>query len=173
MNINYHNRFISWFLSRIQHYNHKKYWKRRKYVTQPNGFVLKKLVYLVYIKRCDAYNNASMGTDYGSGAVFEEPPLLPHGLNGIVVCPQAKLGKNVRIFHQVTIGNDYKDINNAPVIGNDVTIFPGAKIFGKISIGDNSIIGANAVVNFDVPAYSMVVCEKSRLIRKGINDVQT
>ena len=163
---------MSGIMGWVQHYHPQKYWKRRSYAVKPYGFPLRKLFCLLYVKRCDAFNKASMGTDYGAGAEFTEPPILPHGLNGIVICPQAKIGRNVRIFHQVTIGNDYKDINNAPTIGDNVTVFPGAKIIGKVSIGNNCKIGANAVVHFDVPDNSVVVCEKARMIRKDQNDIE-
>ena len=46
------------------------------------GLKLLKFFYLLYIKRCDAFNKASMGTDWNHGAVFETVPKLPHGLNG-------------------------------------------------------------------------------------------
>jgi serine O-acetyltransferase len=45
----------------------------------------------------------------------------------------------------------------APVIGNNVDIGAGAKLLGPIKIGDNVIIGANAVVLCDVPANSIAV----------------
>lgn len=43
-----------------------------------------------------------------------------------------------------------------PTIGNDVIIYAGAKVFGKINISDDVIIGANAVVTKDIPPHSMV-----------------
>ena len=172
MNINYHNSAVKRVMSYVQHYNHKKYWKRRAYAVKTGGFAPYKLYCLLYVKRCDAFNKASMGTDYGAGAEFAEPPILPHGLNGIVVSPQCVIGRHVKLFHQVTLGNDYKEIDNAPTIGDNVTVFPGAKVFGRITIGDNSVIGANAVVNFDVPENSVVVCQKSRvLLRKSNNEL--
>lgn len=58
------------------------------------------------------------------------------------------IGDNCWINQQVTIG--YKGAEGAPVIGNGVMITCGAKILGDISIGDNAVIGANAVVIRDV-----------------------
>lgn len=40
---------------------------------------------MISIKRSDAFHNASMGTDFGSGAFFATPPNFPHGLNGIII----------------------------------------------------------------------------------------
>lgn len=147
-----------------QKYNPKKYWKRRQYVVQKGGLKFLKILYLIYIRNCDAFNCASLGTHMGGGAFFADSPTLPHGLKGIVISHYAKFGKNVRIFQNVTIGNDEKNIENAPTIGDDVTIYPGAVIIGKISIGSHSIIGANAIVVEDVPEGSLVVGQKSRII---------
>ena len=168
MVVNVNNIFVSKLRSAIQHYNHKKYWKYREYVIKNNGNKLLKLWRLIYIKRCDAYNNASTGTDLMCGAVFETPPSLPHGLNGIIIASCAHIGRNCTIFHQVTIGNDNKDSNHAPTIGDNVVIYPGAKIVGKVKIGNNSVIGANAVVNYDVPENSLVVVQKSRIIERKV-----
>lgn len=62
----------------------------------------------------------------------------------IVVNDKAKIGKDCRIHVDVNIG----EVNGqAPVIGNNVYIGPGVKIFGDIVLADDIIIGANAVVN--------------------------
>ena len=108
-----------------------------------------------------------MGTDWNHGAVFETVPKLPHGLNGIIVSPDAHIGKNCTIFHQVTIGNDYRKLENVPTIGDNVTIFPGAKIVGKVHIGNNCKIGANAVVVKNVPDNSLVVVGEQRIIQNN------
>lgn len=168
MNVDYHKFPAKNVLAIIQHYNEKKYWKRRKYVVEKGGFKWLKYLYLLYIKSCDAFNKASLGTDLNHGAVFESIPKFPHGLNGIVISPFAHIGKNCRIFHQVTIGDDYRKAENAPVIGDNVTIYPGAKIVGKIRIGNNCEIGANAVVVKDVPDNSLVVVGETRLIQRSI-----
>ena len=75
----------------------------------------------------------------------------------IVINDNVRIGRNARIHVDVNIGNSSefgdKHVNtNVPMIGDNVYIGPGAKIFGKISIGNNVRIGANAVVNKDVPA---------------------
>ena len=65
----------------------------------------------------------------------------------IVVSPLARIGENCRIHPSSSIGF----FNGAPTLGNNVYIGPGAKLFGQIVIGDNVTIGANAVVNSDIP----------------------
>lgn len=150
----------------VKHYNHDKYWKRRNYVQNFKGRPnLKFLIYCLYIKRIDAFSNASTGIVLGSeSAYFETPPILPHGLNGIVIAHGTKIGREAYIFHQVTIGCDDKKLENTPIIGDNVTIYPGAKIFGKIKIGNRVKIGPNAVVCFDVPDDTTIVAANSYLV---------
>jgi serine O-acetyltransferase len=65
----------------------------------------------------------------------------------IVVNGGAKIGANCRIHVGVNIGTEAGKADAAPTIGDNCYIGPGAKIFGPIVIGPNSVIGANAVVN--------------------------
>ena len=65
-----------------------------------------------------------------------------------------KIGKNFHAFQGVTLGQ--KD-GGIPTIGDNVTIYAGAKVIGKVIIGDNVEIGANAVVLHDVPSNSIAV----------------
>ena len=105
MVINPSHGVIGWVHGIICHYNHKKYWKYRAEVVNPHSRKPKwlRLLYLFYIKRCDAFNNASMGTDLGQGASFASPPHLPHHLNGIIIGHDAKIGRDCVIFQRVTI----------------------------------------------------------------------
>ena len=76
---------------------------------------------------------------------------------GIIVSGYAKFGDNCRIRNGVTIGLRRIEEKFAPMIGNNVDVGAGAKLLGPITIGDNVIIGANAVVLCDVPANSIAV----------------
>ena len=113
--------------SKIQHYNEKKYWSYREKVIDPVCSLPKwiRLYCLYYIKKSDAFNNATLGTHMGFGAKFATIPNFPHGLYGIVVSHNATIGKNATIFHQVTIGEGY---DGAPQIGDNVYIGAGAKL---------------------------------------------
>ena len=151
--VNRKNRLVAAVMHHIQHYNPDTYWKMRNVIISPQGGVLhtiKQYFYLFRIKRMDAFNNASMGTDIGFGAHFETPPHLQHGLNGIIVSHYAHIGKDAWIAQQVTIGQAI-DKNEAPTLGDNVVIGSGAKIIGNVKIGNNVTIGANAVVVNDMP----------------------
>ena len=79
---------------------------------------------------------------------------------GIIISPKAIIGKNANISHQITIGiSGRADKRGVPIIGDNVYIAPGAKIFGKITIGDNVKIGANAVISKDIPNNSIAVMD--------------
>jgi serine O-acetyltransferase len=76
---------------------------------------------------------------------------------GIVVSPFAVIGENCNISHGVTIGRIAEaERAGAPVVGNRVYIGPDAKVIGKVAVGDDAAIGANAVVTKDVPANAVV-----------------
>lgn len=76
---------------------------------------------------------------------------------GIVVSGYARFGDNCRIRNGVVIGLQRVEDKVAPIIGNNVDIGTGAKLLGRIRVGDNSCIGANAVVLGDVPPNSIAV----------------
>lgn len=102
-------------------------------------------------------------------STFKGMPCLPHGMQGIFISRDAKIGKNCVIFQQVTIGsNTLVDSENigSPVIGNDCYIGAGAKIIGNVIIGNNVRIGANCVVHKSVPDNSVVISGKQHIITK-------
>jgi serine O-acetyltransferase len=76
---------------------------------------------------------------------------------GIVVSGFAKFGANCRIRNGVVIGLARVQDPCAPQFGNNVDVGAGAKVLGNIRIGDNVLIGANAVVITDVPSNSVAV----------------
>ena len=150
------NRFIKKYQYRIQHYNPDKYWSRREKVVDPKSkkTKLKKLMYLRYIKKCDAFNCAFISTKINGGAVFKSRPNLPHGLNGIVIGDNVIIGKKCTIMHRVTIAEGTKD--KPTIIGDNVFIGTGSVIRSSKVVGDNTRIGANAVVTHDVPDNTVV-----------------
>ena len=76
---------------------------------------------------------------------------------GIVVSGHAKFGDHCRIRNGVVVGLARVDDPCAPVIGHHVDIGTGAKVLGRITVGDHALIGANAVVVRDVPPWHVAV----------------
>lgn len=87
---------------------------------------------------------------------------LPHA-TGIVIGDNVKIGNNCIIYQNVTIGKSKSD--DYPVIGNNVTIYAGSVLIGKIKIGDNVIIGANSVVNKNVQENTIVAGVPAKVIK--------
>jgi len=85
------------------------------------------------------------------------PGLYIGHFGGIIVSSAAVIGENCNISHGVTIGAaGTRQRGGVPRIGNNVYIGPGAKVFGRITIGNNVKIGANCVVHKDVPENAVV-----------------
>lgn len=85
--------------------------------------------------------------------------LLPHSIGTVIGA--SYIGKNATIFQGVTIGAvelDLNfDINLRPILGDNVMVGAGAKLLGGIRIGDNSKVGANAVVLKSVPENNIAI----------------
>ena len=88
--------------------------------------------------------------------------LIPHP-NGIVIHPDAVLGNNCLLFQQVTIGQQGGGV---PTLGHHVDVGAGAKILGKVLVGSNVQVGANAVVVHDVPPGVTVVGIPAKIVGK-------
>jgi serine acetyltransferase len=118
--------------------------------------------------------------EVGKSVEIGEGLFLPHPWC-IIIAEDVKLGNDVSIGQYVTIGGNFKKtkkqpdgrIQKLPVIGNRVMIQPGAVIAGPVTIGNDVIIGANAVITHDIPSYSMVFGQnqiakkKIRIPKKG------
>ena len=146
-------------------YKPEPFWKSYYRASrQPQGGLeyFKTLWAFYKVRKIEHKFNSSVGLKFGSGAIYEGIPTLPHGLSGIFINPKAVIGRNCTIFQQVTIGEAHE---KAPVIGDNVLIGAGAKIIGGIHVGDNVKIGANCIVVEDIPANSTVVMHKPRIIR--------
>ena len=97
------------------------------------------------------------GVDIAPAAKIGPGFRISHGV-GLVIGNGARLGANVLLMQQVTIGAPSQArIEAMPMVGDNVTIGAGARLIGKISIGENTFIGTNAVVTQDIPANSKVV----------------
>lgn len=148
--------------------------------------------YEILLRKCEYYTNCCNFINYLWGGVIRlrrsklgakcgfSIPLNRVGkglciahIGPIIISDYATLGENCRVHVGVNIGADFRIYNEAPKIGNNVYIGPGAKLFGKIEIADNIAIGANAVVNksFLTPNISIAGVPAVRISDKGTQGV--
>lgn len=128
-------------------------------VTSPLARFLLKILYIPVSHPVNFLHGAhiSIKADIGKGLYIGH-----HG--GIWIGPTI-IGENCNISHEVTIGIGGRgEFRGIPKIGNNVYIAPGAKLFGKITIGDNVAIGANAVVSKNIPENAIVVGNPARVV---------
>ena len=105
------------------------------------------------------------GIEIHPSAVIGRGLFIDHG-TGVVIGETAVLGDHVTLFQGVTLGGTGKEQGKRhPTIGDNVVIGAGAKVLGNITIGNDSMIGANAVVIRDVPEHSTVVGVPGRITR--------
>jgi serine O-acetyltransferase len=88
-------------------------------------------------------------------------------VGAIVIHGDTVFGDDVIIRQGVTTGVRNTGTQAAPRIGNRVDIGAGAKILGAITIGDDVVIGANAVVLQDVPSNSLAVGVPARILSRA------
>jgi serine O-acetyltransferase len=125
------------------------------------------------------------GIDIHPGARIGTHFFIDHG-TGIVIGETCRIGKNVKIYHGVTLGarsfvkdeegHIIKGGKRHPDVGDNVTIYPNSTILGgKTFIGANSTIGANVFLMHSVPANSLVAYEDKQLaVRdKSVRKIET
>jgi len=106
------------------------------------------------------------GIEIHPGATIGNGLFIDHGM-GVVIGETSILGDNITLYQGVTLGGTGKEKGKRhPTIGNNVVVGTGAKILGNINIGDNSYVGANAVVIKDVPPNSTVVGVPGRITKQ-------
>lgn len=97
------------------------------------------------------------GIEIHPGAQIGRRLVIDHGV-GCVIGETAIIGDDCIIFHGVTLGGlKFDPIKRHPTIGHRVLIGTGAKVLGPIHVGDDSKIGANAVVIKDVSPGTVLV----------------
>lgn len=97
------------------------------------------------------------GIEIHPGATIGRSLFIDHG-TGVVIGETTIIGDNVTMFHGVTLGGTGKEKGKRhPTIEDNVYIGCGAKILGNITIGENSKIGANAVVLKNVDKDTTIV----------------
>jgi serine O-acetyltransferase len=87
--------------------------------------------------------------------------------HGIVVHGSTVIGDDCIIRQGVTLGiRSLEDLTAAPVLGDGVNVGAGAKIIGRVHVGDGAAIGANAVVLKDVPERALAVGIPARIVQE-------
>ena len=115
--------------------------------------------------------HARTGIDIHPGASIGPGFFIDHG-TGVVIGETAVIGNNVRIYQAVTLGarhfptddegNVIKGDARHPIVEDDVVIYAGATILGRITIGRGSTIGGNIWLTKDVPPNSVVTQATAR-----------
>ncbi|ARF68205.1 serine O-acetyltransferase [Paenibacillus larvae subsp. pulvifaciens] len=106
------------------------------------------------------------GIEIHPGAVIGKRLFIDHGM-GVVIGETCVIGDDVVLYQGVTLGGTGKEKGKRhPTIGNKVVISSGAKVLGSFKVGDNSNIGANAVVLREIPPNSTVVGIPGKVVKR-------
>jgi serine O-acetyltransferase len=113
------------------------------------------------------------GIEIHPGAEIGERFFIDHGM-GVVIGETTVIGNDVLLYQGVTLGGTgLQKGKRHPTIGSNVVVGTGAKVLGNITVGDNSYIGANAVVIKDVPPNSTVVGVPGRVTKQDGRKIDT
>lgn len=117
--------------------------------------------------------HSETGIDIHPGATIGEYFAIDHG-TGVVIGATAIIGNNVKLYQGVTLGaksftydennNPVKGIPRHPVIGDNVVIYSNTSVLGRITIGNNAVIGGNIWVTEDV-------AENEKLVQAKANNI--
>lgn len=131
----------------VYRFGHARFVIRNKLLRAPWTFI-----YIILSKLVEILCGITIGS---TAKIGRRLSIEHHGC--IVIHGDAVIGDDCLIRHGVTLGNTgYDDPYGAPRIGDRVQIGAGAKILGRVVIGSDVIIGANAVVVHDVPDRAAV-----------------
>jgi serine O-acetyltransferase len=113
--------------------------------------------------------HSATGIDIHPGAAIGERFFIDHG-TGTVIGETSVIGNNVRLYQGVTLGarsfevdelgNLKKGIPRHPIVEDDVVVYSGATLLGRITIGKGSQIGGNVWLTESVPPHSKIVQHK-------------
>jgi serine O-acetyltransferase len=114
--------------------------------------------------------HSQTGIDIHPGARIGEGFFIDHG-TGVVIGETAIIGRNVRLYQAVTLGAKrfevdasgvlVKNPSRHPIVEDDVVIYAGATILGRVTIGKGSSIGGNVWLTHSVPPGSTITQAKA------------
>jgi serine O-acetyltransferase len=114
-------------------------------------------------------NQLIYGIEIASACKIGPGLFIPHTYGTVIGA--FSIGANATVFQGATLGAKYLafdfDNSSRPMVGDNVTIGSGAKVLGGITIGSNSIVGANSVVVSDVPSDCLVVGIPAMIKKSG------
>ncbi|EJE50917.1 serine acetyltransferase [Acidovorax sp. CF316] len=115
--------------------------------------------------------HAQTGIDIHPGAQIGAGFFIDHG-TGVVIGETAVIGERVRVYQAVTLGAKrfptdedghlQKGLPRHPVVEDDVVIYAGATVLGRVTLGKGATIGGNVWITHDVPAGGNVTQALSR-----------
>jgi serine O-acetyltransferase len=123
--------------------------------------------FLWYLTSIWTSSEVSFMAKFGEGVYFPHP-------TGVVIGDTWDVGANSTIMQGVTLGRkaSAQVPNSRSSIGKMVSISAGAKVIGEVTIGDFSVIGANAVVTKSLPPHCVAVGIPAKVIKvKNENSV--
>lgn len=141
------------FLVRLQRFSHRAAGRE---VTRPLARVIELLIRIIW------------SAHIPPGAQIHEYVHFGHNGLGVIIHPLCKIGPDCLIGPHVVMGGR-APIIGAPVLERNVIVHAGAKLIGKIRIGEGSVIGANAVVTKDVPPRSLVAGIPAEIKKSNID----
>lgn len=97
------------------------------------------------------------GIEIHPGAQIGRRFFIDHGM-GVVIGETTQIGDDCMLYQGVTLGGtSLEQTKRHPTLGNGVTVGAGAKVLGPVKIGEQSAVGANAVVVKSAPAHSVLI----------------
>jgi serine O-acetyltransferase len=115
--------------------------------------------------------HSETGIDIHPKAEIGESFVIDHG-TGVVIGATCNIGNHVKIYQGVTLGaksfpldengNPIKGIKRHPIVQDNVVIYAEATILGRVTIGENSIIGGNVWLTRSVPPKSRIIQQKAQ-----------
>lgn len=152
---------LGFWALQVYRFGRLRYRFRSRLVRIPLG-----VLHLILAKLAEMSSTITIGV----GADIGRRLTIEHS-GAIVIHGNAVIGDDCVVRQGVTIGNRHlSDPFGAPVIGNRVNIGAGAKLLGRIRIGDDVQIGANAVVLKDIPAGCIAVGVPAKIISRDRRD---
>lgn len=122
--------------------------------------------FVLFPRLISQWSRSLTGIEIHPGAEIGRRFFIDHGM-GVVIGETTIIGDDVTLFQGVTLGGTGKDQGKRhPTLKNEVVVGAGAKVLGKNTIGQGSVIGASSVVFIDVPPNCTVVGVPGRIVTR-------